>query len=970
MRLDVGQLESALAPRYSVERVIGRGGMAVVYLGRDLRHERSVAIKVLRPEVASGVGASRFLSEIKLTARLNHPHILPLLDSGECGGFLYYVMPYVEGESLRHRLSRLGKLAVADALQIARDVADALDSAHRHGVVHRDVKPENILLEEGHAFVADFGIARAISAAGSTRLTETGIVVGTPAYMSPEQLQGTLQEDGRCDIYSLGCVLHEMLTGSLPATPPAALSSLTHQHGQLPGGMRRILRRALAPNPNARFSTARELADALAREQLITGLGTPTRARARRRLAALTILGLLFLGATVFAVQSRSTAGSANISSATPTIAVFPFRVETPDTTHDYLGKGLVVLLHSKLSGDDAPRAIDPTTAIVAWERTADGQELSREESLQLAERLGAQQVILGSLVGMPTGLAITATLLSVPDGGIRAQASTAGTEQMLSLLIDRLISELLARQTPTDEQRLAVLSDSLAANKAYLRGRQAVRDQEWWEAQRHFDRALEIDSGFALAALALVELGERIGVEQQAVEHAWALRDRLPDRDQTYLRSLTWVGPNYPAPSTWAELFEAQRAATAVIPDRAEIWLHWGSWLLVVGPYVGSRDWLERATWVLDSALALNPTLVEAVNWRLEAALLEGDPVEIREWARRYFRVDSSDIVDARRWWVAAALGDTVELDRFRERLHAIPNLSANQLLRHSINDGFPLDDAELVIERRWQQGMLTQPWRSGMAWARAAIASAQGRARDAASLLDTVVATGATDSFSMAATVINLGLLEPGYEDAATDAARRLAGVVDTTGNLDVVCHHELWRVANGDTSETRRTIGRVNRLVHEWRPPHDLASHTGSALCPVLLEAMIEWFDTSGGASPALDRLDALMRQGPRREINAAVANLAVARWREARGEISGALSAVRRRGRSWGGFRFLVVPALLRQEGRLAARAGDTTGAIRAYRHYLLLRTHPDPAVRPQVDSVKTELARLVGEPQSL
>src|SRR5262245_41382412 len=212
------RLTAALSDRYRIERTLGQGGMATVYLAHDLKHDRRVALKVLRPELAAVIGAERFLAEIKLTANLQHPHILPLFDSGEADGFLYYVMPFVEGESLRQRLHREKQLPVDDAVRIAREVADALDYAHRHGVIHRDIKPENILLHDGRALVADLGIALAASKAGSTRMTETGMSLGTPQYMSPEQAMGEREITARSDVYALGVVLYEMLTGEPPFT--------------------------------------------------------------------------------------------------------------------------------------------------------------------------------------------------------------------------------------------------------------------------------------------------------------------------------------------------------------------------------------------------------------------------------------------------------------------------------------------------------------------------------------------------------------------------------------------------------------------------------------------------------------------------------------------------------------------------------------------------------------------------------
>jgi serine/threonine-protein kinase len=267
----------ALADRYAVEGPLGRGGMATVYLARDLKHQREVAVKVLRPEIAVSLGADRFLREIEISARLSHPNILTLIDSGEADGLLFYVMPYVEGESLRERLRREGQLSVEEALRIAREIADALHYAHSKDIIHRDIKPENILFEAGHAVVTDFGIARALSEAGGTRLTETGYAVGTPHYMSPEQALGQREIDRRTDVYSLGCVLYEMLGGEPPyigATPQAILArkatdpvrSLRTVRAAVPESVEVAVTRALEKVPDRRFASAQELAAALAGE--------------------------------------------------------------------------------------------------------------------------------------------------------------------------------------------------------------------------------------------------------------------------------------------------------------------------------------------------------------------------------------------------------------------------------------------------------------------------------------------------------------------------------------------------------------------------------------------------------------------------------------------------------------------------------------------------------------------------------
>ena len=267
-------LRIALADRYALERELGRGGMAVVFLARDRRHDRAVAIKVLRHEIAAALGADRFLREIQIAAKLHHPHILPLYDSGAAGDLLYYVMPYVEGESLRQRLDRETQLPLDDALAITRQIAGALAYAHRHDVVHRDIKPENILLESGEAVVADFGIARAITAAGGDKLTQTGIAIGTPLYMSPEQASAGGAIDGRSDLYSLACVLYEMLAGHPPflgGTAQAILARhaidpvppLRTARGTVSGTVERALVRALAKSPADRYATVPQFAEAL-----------------------------------------------------------------------------------------------------------------------------------------------------------------------------------------------------------------------------------------------------------------------------------------------------------------------------------------------------------------------------------------------------------------------------------------------------------------------------------------------------------------------------------------------------------------------------------------------------------------------------------------------------------------------------------------------------------------------------------
>ncbi|MFI5235843.1 MAG: protein kinase [Gemmatimonadales bacterium] len=329
MSVELDRLTAALAGTYRLERELGAGGMATVYLADDLKHDRKVAVKVLRPELAAVIGAERFLSEIKTTANLQHPHILPLFDSGAADGFLFYVMPFVEGESLRDLLTREKQLPISDAVGIAIEVAGALDYAHRHGVIHRDIKPENILLHDRRALVADFGIALAASKAGNTRMTETGMSLGTPTYMSPEQAMGEREITARSDVYALGCVLYEMLCGEPPFSGPTAQAivakvlteeprPLLPKRHTIPPNVEAATLRALEKLPADRFASAAEFAAALQRpNSTATPVSTPGAGRVsravRRRWRLLAPWGVALAAAAIAAwtLLGRSGPGSA-----------------------------------------------------------------------------------------------------------------------------------------------------------------------------------------------------------------------------------------------------------------------------------------------------------------------------------------------------------------------------------------------------------------------------------------------------------------------------------------------------------------------------------------------------------------------------------------------------------------------------------------------------------------------------------
>jgi len=411
------RLQAALTDRYALERELGRGGMATVYLAQDLKHHRRVAIKVLRPELAAALGPERFLREINTAARLNHPHILPLHDSGEADEFLYYVMPYVEGATLRERLAREGQLPLAESLQIAREVADALSYAHNHDVVHRDIKPENILFQAGHAVVSDFGIARAITAAAAGTLTETGIAIGTPGYMSPEQATESERLDGRSDIYSLGCVLYEMLAGEPPYTGANVRNVIAKQLTDPVPSVRRLrdtvpptidgaISKSLAKAPADRFATAAQFS-----EVLMASVAAPARRRSPAR-RVLTVAGAtVAMGALVLAFL-RWRAGA--WSTLDPNlVAITPFEVLDPKL--ELWREGMVDLLSRQLDGAGALRTVPPSVVIRQWSGGADAASAT-----DAAQRTGARLAVFGALVGSGAdSVQLTATLFDAagPSG-------------------------------------------------------------------------------------------------------------------------------------------------------------------------------------------------------------------------------------------------------------------------------------------------------------------------------------------------------------------------------------------------------------------------------------------------------------------------------------------------------------------------------------------------------------------------
>ena len=496
------RLAAALAGRYTIEREIGRGGMSIVYLARDLRNERRVALKLLRPDLAQVLGPERFLREIKVAAGLTHPHILPLFDSGVADGLFFYTMPYVEGESLRQRLVREGRLPIADAVKITRDVADALSYAHTQNIVHRDVKPENILFEAGHPVVSDFGIARAISAADESRMTGVGIVVGTLDYMSPEQASGD-PVDGRSDIYSLACVLFEMLTGRTPlaaGTGPAR--SITAERPEIPLDVQFAIEVALAKRPSERFPTATEFAVALGPAQ--TTASSVRWKRIGRRWGAVAAVALLALGTAAVILRPRIAARKLDSS----LYVVVPFGHRAGAAPKLINGDRCESLLVSSFGRWEDVRLVDDLRVHDARSRLG-LNSITLDAALDLAREVRSGQLVWGDVAQFGDTIEVRAVLYDVRRGAARRRqavkfsSDAADIANRFQQLADSL---LLGHVRPEDAGGAVMGTRLLSAWQAYADGQTALGQWDLQGAEREFGNAIELDPNYAHAHLWLAQ--------------------------------------------------------------------------------------------------------------------------------------------------------------------------------------------------------------------------------------------------------------------------------------------------------------------------------------------------------------------------------------------------------------------------------------------------------------------------------
>ncbi len=693
-------LRDALSDRYRVTRELGRGGMATVYLAEDLRHDRPVALKVLHPELAHSLGPDRFLREIKLAARLQHPHILTVLDSGEAAGNLWFAMPFVEGQSLRDRLEREKQLPLEEAIRIAREAAEALDYAHRQGVIHRDVKPENILLSGDHALVADFGIAQALAGdtSGEQRLTETGTTLGTAAYMSPEQAAGARSLDARSDVYSLACVLWEMLAGEAPFTGPTPQAIIARRFTEVPRPLRAVretvpenvekaVAKALSKSPADRFSSALKFGKALTVTEPAASVAVPIKRPHRYRSVALLGLGFLLGLGVLFGWLRRhsdepATAGGGG---GTKRLAVLPFD-NLGDSADGYFADGMTDEVRGKLATLSGLQVIAHRSAAEYKGTTKSFREIGRE--------LGVDYLLVGKVRwekadSAQSRVRVSPELIEVASSSTRWQqpfdAVLSDVFQVQGEIAGKVAQALDVALGARERERLEVRpTRNLAAYDAFLRGEEASKRMieidpvKLERATAAYERAVALDSSFVqawarlsqayssrysngvpsteIAERARTAAGRALALAPDAAEPTLALGSYYDFVTGDYVKALEQFALARRADPNSSEIVSAAALSEQSLGrwERALDYLKLATVLDPRSPQVASRLarsylWLRRqdeAIAAADRAIQLEPMAVPIHQTKAMASLGKGDLAGARAVIREIPpEVDPTDV-------------------------------------------------------------------------------------------------------------------------------------------------------------------------------------------------------------------------------------------------------------------------------------------------------------------------------------
>jgi eukaryotic-like serine/threonine-protein kinase len=971
------RLTAALGDRYALEREIGAGGMATVFLARDLRHGRHVAIKVVRPELTGPDGIARFLREIELAARLQHPHILPVFDSGAIddgggGRTPYFVMPFVQGETLRVRLTREKQLPVEDAITLATEVADALAYAHAAGVVHRDIKPENILLSGGHAVVADFGVAKALATGqrpGASQptgdpsaLTHVGFAIGTPNYMAPEQATGRDEVDARADQYSLGCVLYEMLAGT-PPFPGGSPQSVVARNMTAPrphvGKVRRevpdpledVVIRAMAIDPADRFPDMAALAGALRQSR--------ESARPRRKTVIAVIAAASIAAGAAGAVAWLATRPTAvAVTEEAERIAVLPFSASGPGV--EVLGEGMVDLLTTNLQGVGGIQVVDPRVVLKRWGRKDPDEEGGVQEALDLGRQLDAGSVVTGSAVSAGGRVRLAADLYAVAGGERLGRAQVDGPADSILPLVDRLSVALLrdvwrSREPIPSLDLGSLTTDSIAALRAYLQGERYYRRFALDSALVQYTRAVEVDSTFALAHLrrALVfgwTGGYGSPASVQAADAGFRYAERLPPRSRRLLAGYQAFQEGA------ARAIDSMEAYVKDYPADLEGWYFYGealNHLVEVEPR--SPDTILAA---FDRVIAGDSTSTPAVVHPLEITMVYRDSVRFDRYLRVFARSAPRARVAAHRVGAGLVWGPPPSERDLRVAVAAVPHLAFYAVVAAYRNET-ATSDSILALRRRLFAALPpTSPVHRFEPVDRGFMLLGLGRLSEARRLVDTVAAISPGVAAGLLGWPVALGLVAPSRSGGKVDSL--VARDTLATGNPQMAAYASvIHSVAQGRTDEA------VRRATEAIRAPSSTEDSTRSR---GLLRAAMGWArlvqgDTAAGISDLRTGLS--VTGGPQSGASAFLRfqlALALAADPDTRAE---GISHLRY---GFNGTAVHLLPLTYLALGRTYEAADRPDSAAIAYGRFLRLWDKADPELQGRVTEAREALARLTAEPR--
>ena len=980
-RTDLGErLQDALGSAYTISRELGGGGMSRVFVAEETSLGRKVVIKVLPPELAAELSAERFEREVRLAAQLQHPQIVPVLTAGDAGGVPYYTMPLVEGESLRAQLAREGPLPIPRVISVLRDVAKALEFAHARGVVHRDIKPDNVLFAGSSAAVTDFGIAKALSASKSTAapsgtLTQLGTSLGTPAYMAPEQAAGDPDTDARADIYAFGCMAYELLTGAPPFgdKPPHQLIVAHFSETPVPVEQRRpdtprplanLVMRCLEKAPSARPQQASELLaelDVATTGRTTGGFGAAVSNRSTGRLVTAVAVGIGFV-----AVVGAMAAGLMwTHRSSQPVdeqiIAVLPFRVAGADPSLHYLREGMLDLLSARLASSSGVRSVDSRTVLAAWHRAGgdDRNDVTEEASRTIALKVGAGQILVGDIVGGGKQITVHATLASAATGK-RTDASVTGAPDSLPSIVDRVTVELLAKRAG-EAGRLASLSTtSLAALRPFLDGQASYRRGHWEAAATAFNVALDADTTFGLAALGVIQASrwyQQTRDVPRANRIAWRLRDSLSPRDRALLTVM--LGPNYPKAERLSERGAAAERYAALAPDSPDAWYQVGDWLFHYGRGGEVENAMQRSVAAFNRALELDSSFTPALEHLPLAYAALGDSAKLRRAMSALAATDSGNALAGQRMIVAAELGDSAQVQALRATIPHMPIAPLLEIVQGARAGRIGVDDARRALQAA--RSVALSPFEQTQTIVFEMIFESEtGHVHAANDALDKT--PGAFNSTERVLSVVfwdwdstGVGAIAQGVE---ADARKAMNGTPSDPSRavieLAVVAEYHAWR---GDSDALAKTADVLRRITFS----NDTTGRSAERdRYQALLDAQLAAMTHRGDARVLLTRLDSIIRNDPQGAL-LAVGSIVAARGWEAIGDVPRALAALARADSPSEPPSFYST--LLREQGRLAALAGNRELAIRSDRQYLALRTDPDPALKPMTERVRADLQRV-------